>query len=413
MRARGPVGGGAYGVRMRIDQARRIALAAQGFETGFAGPAVAAGAAPTMRGVQKVIDRLRLLQIDSVNVVTRSHYLPVLSRLGPYDTALLDRARDRPPRRLVETWAHEASLVTPELWPLLRHRGAADWVVRRVAGFEDRNPGLLGRVRAALVELPPVTARELENHLEHAQPVPSTGWGWNWSAVKEALEVLFRSGEVTSAARTRQFERRYTPAARVLGATCEIRVDRDWAMEELVRQSVTALGIGSARCIRDYFRLTAAETAPALAALLASGEVEPVRIADVPGRWYLHAGARKPRRITASALLSPFDPVVWQRERAEALFDFRYRIEIYTPRHKRVHGYYVLPFLYGDRIVARCDIKADRVAGTLVVHRTIWEPDGAGSTARTPRAEEALEENLAAMADWLGLAGYRFAPPAP
>ncbi len=353
-----------------------------------------------MRHVQKVIDRVRVLQVDSVNVVARSQYLPVFSRIGPYDQALLDRARDTAPRRLVETWAHEASLVPPQVWPLLRYRHGSERNLGRVASFEARHPGMLDRIRSELATVPPVTARELEVALEHDQVVEKTHWGWNWSAVKEGLEILFRVGEVTSAGRTQQFERRYAPTSAVLGETPDIGADA--ALAELVRQSARAVGIGTARCLRDYSRLSTAEAAPGIAALCESGELLEVDVPGWSGPVYLHADARRPRELAARTLLSPFDPVVWQRERAEALFDFRYRIEIYTPKHKRVHGYYVLPFLYGDRIVGRCDVKADRPGSTLLVHSIDWEPG-----ARTPDAEVALEQTVASMAGWLDLAAYR------
>ncbi|MET9327283.1 crosslink repair DNA glycosylase YcaQ family protein [Tsukamurella sp. NPDC003166] len=384
-------------MRITQPQARRIALAAQGFESGFAG-----NAAPTMRQVQKTIDRLKLIQIDSVNVVARSQYLPLFARLGDYDVALLDRARDRAPRRLVEAWAHEASLVPPETWPLLRHRRTADRVVGRFASYESRNPGQLDRLRAELADLPPITARALEAHLEHDQVVEKTHWGWNWSSVKEGLEVLFHAGEVTSAGRTSQFERLYAPTSTVLGELAERVVPDEDAYVELIRQSAKAHGIGSVRCLRDYFRLSTAQAAPAVEKLVAAGELIPVEADWWSGAVYLHAEAKRPRGIAARALLSPFDPVVWQRERAEALFDFFYRIEIYTPKEKRVHGYYVLPFLFGDRIVARCDVKADRAAGELLVHSVSWETGG-----RDPESEAALEKTVAEMAGWLGLESYR------
>ncbi|WP_019201277.1 winged helix-turn-helix domain-containing protein [Tsukamurella sp. 1534] len=384
-------------MRVTQPQARRIALAAQGFEPGFAGTST-----PTMRQVQKTIDRLKLIQIDSVNVVARSQYLPLFARLGDYDTALLDRARDKAPRRLVEAWAHEASLVPPETWPLLRHRRTSDRASRRFASYDERHPGQLDRLRGALAELPPVTARGLEAHLEHEQVVEKTHWGWNWSSVKEGLEVLFHTGEVTSAGRTSQFERLYAPSAVVLGELAEHETSHEEAFVELIRQSAKALGIGNARCLRDYFRLSVAQAAPAIEELVATGELVEVEADWWPGTVYLHAEAKRPRAVHARALLSPFDPVVWQRERAEALFDFRYRIEIYTPKEQRVHGYYVLPFVFGDRIVARCDVKADRAAGDLLVHSTTWEPGG-----RDAASEAALEQTVAEMAGWLGLERYR------
>ncbi|CAM3957516.1 winged helix-turn-helix domain-containing protein [Tsukamurella strandjordii] len=384
-------------MRISQPQARRIALAAQGFEPGFAGTST-----PTMRQVQKTIDRLRLIQIDSVNVVARSQYLPVFARLGAYDTGLLDRARDAAPRRLVESWAHEASLVPPATWPLLRHRRTSARAAARFASYDQRHPGQLDRLRGALAELPPLTARALEAHLEHEQVVEKTHWGWNWSSVKEGLEVLFHTGEVTSAGRTSQFERLYAPSSAVLGELAEVVIPDDEAYLELVRQSAQALGIGTARCLRDYFRLSTAQAMPAIEKLLATGELIEVDAPWWPGTVYLHAEAKRPRAIHARALLSPFDPVVWQRERAEALFDFFYRIEIYTPKEKRVHGYYVLPFVFGDRIVARCDVKADRKASELLVHSTSWEPGG-----RDAASETALEQTVAGMAGWLGLESYQ------
>ena len=389
--------------RLSLAQARRIALAAQG----FADPRPVPGAATT-RHLQRVIDRVGIVQIDSVNVLTRSQYLPFFSRLGPYDTALLDRARDRSPRRLVEYWAHEASLIPPTTWPLLgfrMRRALSDsWGgMRRVA---RDHPALVQAVLAEVTARGPITSREVERALEHDLPRDTSEWGWNWSLVKAALEHLFWAGQISSAGRTAQFERRYASLERVLpravaaqAITPEARPRDEDAFRELMLIAARAHGVGSEQCLRDYFRLKPEQARPALAALVAAGEVRPVEIAGWKRPAYLHRDARRPRRVHAEALLSPFDSLIWQRDRTRALYGFDYRLEIYVPAPQRVHGYYVLPFLFGDTLVARVDLKADRAAGVLRLHATHWEP---GAPAE---AVPALERRLAELAGWLGLAG--------
>ena len=388
--------------RLSLAQARRIALAAQG----FADPRPVPGAATT-RHLQRVIDRVGIIQIDSVNVLTRSQYLPFFSRLGPYDTALLDRARDRSPRRLVEYWAHEASLIPPTTWPLLgfrMRRALSDsWGgMRRVA---RDHPALVQAVLAEVTARGPITSREVERALEHDLPRDTSDWGWNWSLVKAALEHLFWAGQISSAGRTAQFERRYASLERVLpravaaqAITPEDRPRDEDAFRELMLIAARAHGVGSEQCLRDYFRLKPEQARPALAALVAAGEVRPVEIAGWKRPAYLHREARRPRRVHAEALLSPFDSLIWQRDRTRALYGFDYRLEIYVPAPQRVHGYYVLPFLFGDTLVARVDLKADRAAGVLRLHATHWEP---GAPAE---AVPALERRLAELAGWLGLA---------
>ena len=388
--------------RLSLAQARRIALAAQG----FADPRPVPGAA-TARHLQRVIDRVGIIQIDSVNVLTRSQYLPFFSRLGPYDTALLDRARDRAPRRLVEYWAHEASLIPPTTWPLLAfrmRRALSDsWGgMRRVA---RDHPALVQAVLAEVTARGPITSREVERALEHDLPRDTSEWGWNWSLVKAALEHLFWAGQISSAGRTAQFERRYASLERVLpravaaqAITPEARPRDEDAFRELMLIAARAHGVGSEQCLRDYFRLKPEQARPALAALVAAGEVRPVEIAGWKRPAYLHRDARRPRRVHAEALLSPFDSLIWQRDRTRALYGFDYRLEIYVPAPQRVHGYYVLPFLFGDTLVARVDLKADRAAGVLRLHATHWEP---GAPAE---AVPALERRLAELAGWLGLA---------
>lgn len=394
-------------VQLTRAQARRIALAAQG----FAEPRPAPGSA-TMRHVQRVIDRVQVIQIDSVNVLTRSQYLPFFSRLGPYDTALLDRARDRAPRRLVEYWAHEASLIPPSTWPLLDFRMQRalhdSWGgMQRVA---REHPELVAAVLAEVAARGPITSRGLEAALEHDLPRQRDEWGWNWSLVKSALEHLFWAGQISSAGRTSQFERRYAALSRVLPghlaaqvADPAARPPHDVAFRELVLIAARAYGVGTEQCLRDYFRLKPEQARPALESLVADGSLVPATIEGWKRPAYLHPEARRPRRGHAQALLSPFDSLIWQRDRTAAIFGMDYRLEIYVPAPLRVHGYYVLPFLFGDALVARCDLKADRAAGVLRVQSVHWEP-GAPDAAHA-----ALDDELALMAGWLGLGGVAHA----
>jgi uncharacterized protein YcaQ len=390
-------------VRLTRAQARRIALAAQGFVEARPEPGTA-----TMRHVQRVIDRVQIIQIDSVNVVTRSQYLPFFSRLGPYDTALLDRARDRSPRRLVEYWAHEASLIPPSTWPLLDFRMARAHELSwgGMQSVAKTHPELVEAVLDEVVARGPITSRGLETALAHDLPRSRDQWGWNWSLVKNAVEHLFWAGRITSAGRTTQFERRYAALGRVLpGHLADVAGDparrppHEVAFKELILIAARAHGVGTEQCLRDYFRLKPHQARPALEALVAEGALVPAEIEGWKRPAYLHPEARRPRKVRAQALLSPFDSLIWQRDRTAALFGMDFRLEIYVPAHLRVHGYYVLPFLFGDQLVARCDLKADRAAGVLRVQALHWEP-GAPEAARA-----ALDDELGLMAGWLGLTG--------
>lgn len=375
-------------------------MAAQGFHVAKPSGQI------TMRQVQRVVDTVAVVQVDSVNVLVRSQYLPFFSRLGPYDTALLDRARDVAPRRVVEYWAHEASLVAPRIWPLLdvrmRRADTDAWGGMRTVAAQ--HPDLVAAVLNVCEAHGPLTARECESWLAGGMSVrPTGGWGWNWSLVKNALEHLFWAGAVSSAGRTPGFERRYDVTRRVLppairaAADPQYRVAPELALVELMRIASKAHGVGTAQCLRDYFRLSPAQAAPALESLVASGEVEPVAVEGWNRPAYLHAEAVRPRSVTAEALLSPFDSLVWQRDRLRALWDFDYRLEIYVPALDRRHGYYVLPFLFGERLVGRVDLKADRHASRLLVQSVHWESHA------TRQARPALVRQLEQMAGWLGL----------
>jgi uncharacterized protein YcaQ len=376
---------------LSLAAARRIALAAQGFG---APRRPVTGWAPLGRN----LDQLALHQIDSVNVLARAHYLPAFSRLGPYDRALLDRAawgRKRE-RRLFEYWAHEASLLPLALHPLLRwrmaraERGEAGWGGMRIFAGERRGEAeaILTRIRSE----GPMAASAFE------QGKSRSGW-WEWGDTKRALEWLFWAGHITTATRRGSFERVYDLSERVIPPAILAlpTPDEAEAHRHLVALCARALGVATAGDLRDYFRLGVEETRIAIAELVEAGTLLPVAVESWRQPAFLHAEARRPRRIAGQALLAPFDPLIWERARAERLFGFRYRIEIYTPAEKRVHGYYVLPFLMDEALVARVDLKSDRQAGRLLVQSLHLEP---GAPAGT---RERLAAELAAMAEWLGL----------
>lgn len=385
-------------------QARRIALAAQGFagrdRTGRGGQRPER--VPGMRDVQRVINQLAQFQIDTINIVARAHYLPLFSRLGPYDTALLDRALSRSPRRLFEYWGHAASMIDIALQPALRFRMQANATKDPAAAstVEKKHPGMHDWVYRQISESGPVSSREIEHIDPDHAPTKKEHWGWNWSEVKIICERLFNAGVITPARRNSQFERLFDLPERVLPAQV---VDAptppdDEAMRTLVRRAATALGVAGEYDLRDYFRTSVAMTKPAINDLVESGELIPVTVEGWGKPAYLWHEAKLPRRIEARALVSPFDSVMFERDRLEALFEFFYRIEIYVPEPKRIHGYYVYPFLLGDRFVARVDLKADRAAGALRVNSAWIEQH-----ADPAEVAAALAEELRLMAEWLGL----------
>lgn len=383
--------------RLTADEARRVALAAQGFTR------PRPQSPPGRRAVVDVVRRLGAVQIDSVNVLARAHYLPAFARLGPYDRALLDDAAGRPPRSLFEYWGHEAALLPVAMHPLLRWRMARvhDDAWGGMVRVQREQPELVREVADLVARRGPITATEVEAELAHERG-PRVRWGWNWSAVKRALEYLFWAGEITSAGRDTTFRRRYAAVAAVLPdrVLAEPTPTPAQAQRELVAIAARALGVATIADLADYFRMPGASTRAAVGDLLASGRLVEV---GVPG-WptaYAPASLQVPRRVTATALLGPFDPLVWSRPRTERIFGMRLRIEIYTPAAQRVHGYYVLPLLHDGRLVARVDLKADRSAGYLEVRAAHGEP------ALTAAAVPALAGELSLMAGWLGLAEVR------
>ncbi|MGX9572059.1 winged helix-turn-helix domain-containing protein [Mesorhizobium sp. f-mel] len=375
--------------KISLAMARRIALAAQG----FADPRP--NSTPDRRHLARVLARTGLLQIDSVSAVVRAHYMPLYSRLGPYPLALLDNAAVTRKRKVFEYWAHEASFLPVETYPLMR------WRMERAERGEEMYNGLAkwGRERAAYIEdiyrevvqRGPIAASALEGQKG------SGGW-WGWSDAKHAFEWLFWAGRITTASR-RGFERLYDLPERVLPpAILALPVPSpEDAHRELLRISARAHGVATAGDLRDYFRLSPADIKGRIEELVDAGDLLPVRVEGWDKPAYLYKDARFPRKIKARALLAPFDPVVFERARTERLFDFRYRIEIYTPVEKRQYGYYVLPFLLGERIVARIDLKADRPAGVLRVHAAYAEPGA------PPKTAAELFEELKVMQGWLGL----------
>jgi uncharacterized protein YcaQ len=381
--------------KLTAGEARRIALAAQGF--GAPRPQEPIG----RRQLLKLIDRLGVVQIDSVNVVSRTHYLPAFSRLGAYPRALLEDVAWGKKRPLFEYWAHEASLLPLSAQPLFRWRmqdardGVGLW--KGVARFRRERADFVERVLNEIATRGPMSASELE--MGHKG---EGGW-WGWSEAKRAVEGLFWTGELTTATRRGTFERVYGLPEKVLprASTMLPTPSRDEAHRALYRIAARAMGVATAKDLRDYFRMPVEGAKARLAELVEEGSLLPVTVKGWREQAYLDPAARWPRRIETRALLSPFDNLIWFRERTERMFGVRYRIEIYTPAEKRTHGYYVLPFLEGDALTARVDLKSDRKAGVLIVQASHAEPWASGETPVRLAAE------LKLMAGWLGLETVR------
>ena len=378
---------------LSVAQARRVALAAQGFTD------PKPGGATDLRHLRRVLRRLHLIQMDSVNVLQRAHFMPLYSRLGPYPVELLERAAYRKPRELFEFWGHEASLITTDLQPLFRWRmaRAGDLAWGSMRRIVTEQPELVAWVLDEVRARGPLTAAEIE----HDAPRRTDHWGWNWSVVKQALEWLFYTGQVTAAERTTSFARRYDLPERVLPAAvlnAPTPAPED-AFRALVELSARALGVAAEPELRDYFRLPVEGFKRAVAELVEDRVLLPVTVPGWKQPTYLHHQARMPRWVRAATLVSPFDPLIWERARTERLFDMAYRIEIYVPAPQRLYGYYVLPFLLGDRFAARVDLKADRKTGVLQIPAAWIEP-----AADQEETAAALAVELHRLAGWLGLA---------
>lgn len=375
-----------------LKQARRMALAAQGF-SGRQPPAQIKAA-----HLNRLIARLGVLQIDSVNAVVRSHYLPLFSRLGNYSPLMLEQAAWSQGRRrsLFEYWGHEASLLPMAMYPLMRWRmeraKQGQGIYAQMARFGREQQSTVQRVLRAVEQQGPLGAGSLSTREERAGP-----W-WDWSDEKHALEWLFAAGLVTVAGR-RGFERLYDLPERVLpGEILQANVGEADAQRGLLLHSATALGVATEKDLRDYFRLEPSDSRQRLAELVEDGQLLSCQVQGWNQAAYCLPEPKVPRSVSASALLSPFDSLIWERARTERLFDFRYRLEIYTPQHKRVFGYYVLPFLHNERIAARVDLRAERANGCLAVHAVHEEEPGLDEQGMV-----ALARSLRQMADWLGL----------
>ncbi len=381
--------------RLSADQARRVAISAQGLAEPKPRGAV------TRSHLRRLINRIQVLQLDSVSVAVRAHYAPVFSRLGPYDRDVLDSAAwshsARAPRLLVEYWAHEAALMAVEDWPLMRWRMREYTHGRWGKEIVKKNPQLAENILAAVDELGPSTAGQIEAHLEGERARRKGPW-WDRSDTKWVAEALWSSGALTTATRV-GFARHYDLTEKVLPPEVFSReVDDAEAVRELILRAAGALGVATEPDLRDYFRLSPKQSKPAVAALVASDELEEVEVDGWSAPAYLASGVTVPRADRGTALLCPFDPLIFFRPRVERLFEFHYRIEIYVPEKQRKFGYYVWPFLLDGRLVARVDLKAERAGDALNVVGAFTEP-GQNPAVVAPRLAAALQS----MAGWLGL----------
>ena len=383
-------------IDLSLAEARRLALRAQGF--GLPRPR----RAPREADLAATVRRLGLLQIDYVTVVVPAQYQVLFARHGPFDRARLDALLFRR-GDLVEQWAHEASIVPVETWPLLAHRRETHRA--RPHGFQEflsANPGYVAAVLAAIRSRGPLAADDLPDPPGHPARLEHS---WYGSVRRATLEALFGSGLLAIAGRRPDFARLYDLAERVIPAAhAGPSVERHAAERELLRIAARAHGVATAGDLADHWRMTARDARPRIAELADAGEISPARVEGWREPAWIHREARVPARIDASALLSPFDPLIWTRRRTSRLFGFDYRLEIFVPDEKRKFGAYVLPILLGDRLVGRLDLKSDRTGNRLLVKGAHLEP----GEAPGPVAESAAAE-LLAMASWLGLASVKVA----
>lgn len=379
--------------RISIDQARRYALSAQGFASGR----------PTgridVRHLRRVRDQVGLVQLDSVNVFSRAHYMPFFSRLGGYDRAALDRWLWRSEENF-EYWGHEASIIPVEHYRLFRWRMEAPWAWKRVERIKTEDPGYLDRVLEKVRTEGPLQTRDLD---DPGVRDPDSMWGW--SKGKVALEALFQQGHVTVYDRV-NFVRQYVATVDVIPAhLLDGHPGRAEAQKRLLELAAGAMGVATVADLADYPRIRVPEARPLVAGLVSEGRLVEVEVEGWRDPAYLHPQARLPRRVVGRALLSPFDSLIWNRDRVERLWDFFYRIEIYVPAARRVHGYYVLPFLLDGELVARVDLKTDRQAGVLRV-KGAWSEPGVDRA----RVGAELRAELDQIAEWLGMDGVETVP---
>ncbi|HSG78564.1 MAG TPA: crosslink repair DNA glycosylase YcaQ family protein [Acidimicrobiia bacterium] len=372
--------------RLSIDRARRLAIAAQGLHRPRPDRV-------DVRHIQRVFDDVGLVQIDSVNVIARAHRLTLFARLGAYDSEVFRRfVEDR--RGVFECWAHAASFVSIEQWPWFVHRMENTRPWRSIQTLGKEQPGYIEAVLDEVRQRGPLTISDLEDG------GGTTGAWWGWKKGKVALEWLFDTGRITSAGRRNGFARVYDLTERVIPSEVldAPQATSEQAHRAFVRRAARGLGVATVKDLADYYRVKVADTKRAIESLVAAGDLEPVAVEGWSEAAYLDPTIPIPRSVEARALLAPFDSLVWYRDRDERLFDFHYRIEIYVPEPDRVFGYYVLPFLLGDRLVGRVDLKADRQVGVLRVRGAYAEP-----WADRPAVAVALAAELHEMAGWLGL----------
>ncbi len=370
-------------------EARRIALAAQGFDK------ERPSSPDDVRHFRRALHAVGVLQLDFVNVLIPAHFLVMWSRLGAYDRQRFERFLYGS-GEFTEQWAHEASVVRVTDWPLLEHRRRAwtPWKRDPLRTLKDAGGYLLD-----ILEQVRIDGAVIADDLPPAESLPREAGAWHRPVQRWALEHHFGRGSLAVRRRLKNFQRVYDLPERLIGDDHRHRkVAIDDARRELLRQSAASLGVATLQDLADYYRMSPRDAVPRVEELVEEGALTPVSVEGWNNGAYLASDARMPRAIQGVSLLSPFDPLVWFRPRAERLFGFEYRIEIYVPEAKRRWGYYVLPFRMGDRIVARIDLKADRASGVLLVKALYFE-----SGCDQKETESALADELGALSEWLGL----------